>query len=116
MSLRFRYSRKFAVHRAVVCSQSPVFDAMLKHGFKEATSSHIDLPDDDLAAVQRLLAFLYLRGYDDKKDQNLQNGKAIPSDGDEPDVVVGNNLDVFMVADKFEFVPLKNLARSRLIH
>jgi len=73
------------------------------------------LPDDDLAAVQRLLAFLYLRGYDDKKDQNLQNAKVIPSDGDEPDVVVGNNLDVFMVADKFEIVPLKNLARSRLI-
>jgi hypothetical protein len=26
--------RNFEVHRAVVCSQSPVFDAALKHDFK----------------------------------------------------------------------------------
>jgi len=38
--------RKFAVHRAVVCSQSPVFDAMLKHGFKVNNPSGItfDVP------------------------------------------------------------------------
>lgn len=83
---------------------------------KEASSSRIDLPDDELAAVQRLLAFLYLQDYDDKEDPSFQEAKVISSDGDEPDLAAENNLEVFMAADKFEIPPLKSLARSRLIN
>ncbi|KAI9701780.1 MAG: hypothetical protein M1836_001124 [Candelina mexicana] len=51
------------VHRAIVCSQSPVLAAAVDGPFQEAQSSVIELHDDDLNTVRLALSFLYSRKY-----------------------------------------------------
>ncbi|KAJ6134487.1 hypothetical protein N7523_000809, partial [Penicillium sp. IBT 18751x] len=108
--------RKFAVHRAIVCSQSSVFDAAVKGGFKEAASSQIDLPDDELATIQRVVTFLYIRDYDDRGIPDIEDKRSVSCEEKDSHAVLWNNLGVFMAADKFDITPLKQLARTRLIN
>ncbi|KAJ5244798.1 hypothetical protein N7489_004894 [Penicillium chrysogenum] len=108
--------RKFAVHRAIVCCQSSFFDAAVKGGFKEAASSQIDLPDDELATIQRVVTFLYIRDYDDTGIPDIEDKKSVSVEDEDSHAVLWNNLGVFMAADKFDIAPLKQLARNRLIN
>ncbi|KAF9872000.1 hypothetical protein CkaCkLH20_10632 [Colletotrichum karsti] len=57
--------RTFKAHRAIVCPQSSFFDKAFSSGFKEASSSTINLPEDDPDVLQRLLQFLYTGNYDE---------------------------------------------------
>ncbi|KAJ6050636.1 uncharacterized protein N7446_010745, partial [Penicillium canescens] len=107
--------QKFQVHRAIVCSQSPFFDAAVKGGFKEASLSHVDLPDDELATIQRVVSFLYLQDYEDTDRSHFQNRKCPSGIDMEPHAAMWNNLGVFMAADKFDISCLKTLARSRIM-
>ncbi|KKY13185.1 putative btb poz domain protein [Diplodia seriata] len=58
----------YNVHRAIVCGQSPVLANACKpeHGFKEATTGTIDLPNDEPEAVKAMLVFLYTGSYTTK--------------------------------------------------
>ncbi|KAJ5318321.1 hypothetical protein N7476_004741, partial [Penicillium atrosanguineum] len=98
--------KNFQVHRAIVCSQSSFFDAAVKGGFKEAYLSHVDLPDDELGTIQRVVSFLYLQDYQETDESHSEI-----RDSDS----MWNNLGVFMAADKFDISILKDFARSRII-
>lgn len=109
----------FNVHRAIVCSQSPFFDAALKDGFKvsdvfnamciannnlkEADLSHVDLPHDDVDTISRVLSFCYFQDY----------GQA---DDIEPVKMAKNHFLVYLAADKFGILPLQELATTRIVN
>lgn len=47
--------RKWAVHRAIICSRSGFFNGACRNWFKEAHSGIIDLSEDDEEAVERMV-------------------------------------------------------------
>ncbi|KAF9243988.1 hypothetical protein DTO006G1_7242 [Penicillium roqueforti] len=88
----------------------------VKGGFREASLSHVDLPDDELATIQRVVSFLYHQDYEDTDGSYFQNRKCASGNGMEPHAAMWNNLGVFMAADKFDISRLKILARSRIMN
>ena len=52
-------NEKFHVHRAILSMNSPVFEAMFKSQFKEATSSEIPLPEKKANEVLDFLKQIY---------------------------------------------------------
>ena len=52
---------KFHVHRLILSMNSPVFKAMFKSQFKEATSKEIPLPDKKAGEVLDLLKLIYFK-------------------------------------------------------
>ncbi|QPC61745.1 hypothetical protein HYE67_003976 [Fusarium culmorum] len=65
--------REFSAHRAIVCSQSSVFDKAMGSNFMarprtlciEATTQSIELQEDNPYIVERFLEFLYTGNYTD---------------------------------------------------
>ncbi|KAJ5703862.1 hypothetical protein N7493_011000 [Penicillium malachiteum] len=104
--------KTFHLHRAIVCSQSSFFDAAVKYPFKEASLSHVDLPDDNLATVQPVISFFYLQDYQDLDESRLESRDYTSPRDEELHKAMWNNLGVFMAADKFDISPLKDFARS----
>ncbi|KFY88491.1 hypothetical protein V498_06764 [Pseudogymnoascus sp. VKM F-4517 (FW-2822)] len=58
------HGRWWNVHRAVICTASPVFAAMVDGEFKNGV---IDLPADEPDIVELMLRFLYQSKYDDTR-------------------------------------------------
>ncbi|KAJ5105785.1 hypothetical protein NUU61_003132 [Penicillium alfredii] len=100
--------RDFAVHRAVVCSQSTFFDAAMKGGFKEGATSRIELLEDDPEIIERVLNFCYLQ------DESMYPGGYIV-DFSDLETLIRTQLAVWVAADKFHIPALQKLARSRLL-
>ena len=51
---------EFHVHRAILGSQSPVFDAMFQADtFKESKEGRVEIPDIDADVFEQLLAWIY---------------------------------------------------------
>ncbi|GKZ63425.1 hypothetical protein AnigIFM49718_011833 [Aspergillus niger] len=95
----------FKCHRAIICSQSPFFEAALTDGFKETSLSRVDLPCDDVDTIARVLSFCYLQDYsqpDDSANLALEE-------------IFRNHLAVYLAADKFSMIPLRELASSRIV-
>lgn len=88
---------------------------MANHFYKEASLAHVDLPDDELATIQRVVSFLYLQDYEDTHSSHFENRKCASGNDMEPHAAMWDNLGVFMAADKFDISPLKLLARSRIM-
>ncbi|KAE8374930.1 hypothetical protein BDV26DRAFT_295532 [Aspergillus bertholletiae] len=107
--------QNFEVHRAIVCSQSPFFKAAVRGGFKETSSSQVELPDDKLATIQRVISFLYNQDYDEISIFDTQDAKDAITEVVQPCSTVQNNFEVFLAADKFDIPSLKTLAKTRLI-
>ncbi|KAL4902206.1 hypothetical protein BDW74DRAFT_181056 [Aspergillus multicolor] len=55
----------FKVHRAIVCSQSRFFLAAMEDDFKKSKTQAVELPEDDLVTVARMISFLYTADYKD---------------------------------------------------
>ncbi|UZP39222.1 hypothetical protein NXS19_007038 [Fusarium pseudograminearum] len=53
---------EYAVHKAIVCSRSPVFARAIGGVFTEAKTD-IKLPDDDPVAVKMMINYLYTQSY-----------------------------------------------------
>lgn len=53
----------FRVHQNLLCNASPVFQAALAGTFKESSDNSMDLPEEDVAAVNRLVQWLYTKRY-----------------------------------------------------
>ena len=66
-------NEKFHVHRLILSMNSPVFKAMLKSQFKEATSNEIPLPEKKANEVLDVLKYIY-------RDQHLQEPVLITSE------------------------------------
>ncbi|KAJ5766701.1 uncharacterized protein N7511_004317 [Penicillium nucicola] len=83
--------------------------------YKEASLSEVDLPDDDLATIQRVISFLYHQDYQDTSEAQVKSRDCALDHDIEPNAAMWNNLGVFIAADKFDISTLKDLARSRVI-
>ncbi|TLD15304.1 hypothetical protein E2P81_ATG09784 [Venturia nashicola] len=55
--------RRYAVHKAIVCSRSGFFDGACSNPFKESESGTIDLSEDDLEAVDYIVHYFYYLEY-----------------------------------------------------
>ncbi|KAL1955400.1 hypothetical protein VTO42DRAFT_8620 [Malbranchea cinnamomea] len=136
--------RVFHVHRAVVCPQSPFFEAAVNGNFAEAHSKNVTLHEDP-ETIERMLSFMYNRGYDqagrqphaedgdDLTSNDGDSGAREPSDSlriayklalnDNPPpenpntipIIAENNLKVYIAAEKFGVTALKEMALRRLI-
>ncbi|KAL8868283.1 MAG: hypothetical protein Q9174_005090 [Haloplaca sp. 1 TL-2023] len=101
--------KRGGVATLIADDQSPVFDAMCRHFFKESTTHQIDLPEDDPEAFNLTLKYLYtgdFAGY---------NG-FVKNDGQDTDrdVRALRLADVFLLADKYQISDLKELVVSKL--
>ena len=54
-------NEKFHVHRLILSMNSPVFKAMFKSEFKEATDNEIPLPEKNASEVLDFLKQLYIQ-------------------------------------------------------
>ncbi|KAB8212965.1 hypothetical protein BDV33DRAFT_185776 [Aspergillus novoparasiticus] len=96
---------EFKGHRAIICSQSSFFDTTMKEGFKEGKSSEVNLPCDDVNTITCVLSFCYLQDYSEADDSMDLRSEEIAR----------NQFRVYLAADKFTILPLRELACSRII-
>ncbi len=54
----------FCIHRNLLCNASPVFKAALAGNFRESSDLSMDLPEEDLGSVNRLVQWLYTQCYE----------------------------------------------------
>ena len=54
----------FYIHRHLLCNASPVFKAAFAGKFKESSELSMDLPDEDVGSVNRLVQWLYTKCYE----------------------------------------------------
>ncbi|PWY81871.1 hypothetical protein BO70DRAFT_362307 [Aspergillus heteromorphus CBS 117.55] len=124
----------FKVHRVIVCCQSRFFAAALRNDFKEAITQTIELPDDDLETVERVISYLYIQDYMSTGHivplsctSDLQTGSVDPEEtsnspesdshghwtADPTAAEAYNNFRVYLAADKYGITSLKDLAAKR---
>ncbi|KAM0805976.1 hypothetical protein BDR22DRAFT_884382 [Usnea florida] len=93
--------RSFKVHRAIVCSQSKVLAAMCDSGFRESSTSILQLEHDDPVTVERMITFLYTGWYCYEDSLPLAR-----------DHLIADTL-VYSIADKYDTKGLKVLAKAK---
>ena len=88
----------FRVHRNLLCNASPVFKAALAGNFRESSDHSMDLPEEDIGSVNRLVQWLYTKRYQ--------------LDGCRPEVnlhaIFWQLARLNALADKHDFVTLRN--------
>lgn len=55
--------RRYAVHRAIICSRSGFFDGAVSHPFRESITGEIDLSEDEPEAVEHMVNYFYHLDY-----------------------------------------------------
>ncbi|KXT08474.1 hypothetical protein AC579_4432 [Pseudocercospora musae] len=91
---------QWAVHKAIICTQSDFFNACSKN-FKEAEEGVIKMPDDNKHAVDALITYLYKADYDDE----LAVKDLAP-------IVL--SVHVHSIADKYNVTDLAELAAAKV--
>ncbi|EXJ70004.1 uncharacterized protein A1O5_07077 [Cladophialophora psammophila CBS 110553] len=61
----------FKVHTVVVCTQSPFFNTACSGPWKESQNTIVDLAEDDIEVVRRMIEFFYRADYTDFKDEKF---------------------------------------------
>jgi len=65
---------EFKVHKAIVCTQSPVLAAASNGSFQEAATNTIYIDEFDAGTVKRMVVFMYGEDYDDNtKEGGLES-------------------------------------------
>ena len=54
----------FYIHRSLLCKASPVFKAAFAGKFRESSDFSMDLPDEDVGSLNRLVQWLYTKSYE----------------------------------------------------
>ncbi|KAF5685943.1 kelch repeat BTB domain-containing protein [Fusarium circinatum] len=65
-------NNRYQVHRNILCARSKFFDVSCDRDFKESNGV-IELPDDDPAAVQKMIGYIYNIEYAPTTTQMLDN-------------------------------------------
>lgn len=86
--------KKFQVHKAIITSRSPVFEAMLKHDMKEKGENRIKITDITSEVMEEVLRFMYAA-----KVNNIEN--------------MAN--DLLFAAEKYSIPGLKELCIKTLL-
>lgn len=53
----------FYIHRNLLCNASPVFKAAFAGKFRESSELSMELPDEDVDSLNRLVQWLYTKRY-----------------------------------------------------
>ncbi|KAL4779947.1 BTB/POZ protein [Aspergillus varians] len=119
----------FKVHQSILCTQSSFFKAAMGGNFKEGIAHTVDLPDDSLETVERVLSFLYFNDYNTeahemdlsahlKALEAAADGSGTDANGaDDPDAIIPtyNHIQVYLAADKYGIPALKDFAANRFL-
>ncbi|KAK5467446.1 hypothetical protein LTS15_000419 [Exophiala xenobiotica] len=62
---------EFKVHRAIMCSGSPMLLAACNGSFKEAEDGRVKFPEEDPKILSRVICFLYTGEYNDDVAENF---------------------------------------------
>ncbi|RDL31410.1 uncharacterized protein BP5553_09619 [Venustampulla echinocandica] len=132
--------QEFNVHKAIVCSQSPVLAAAVDGDFQEARTNTIDIKEFDAWTVERMVAFMYMKDYDlDAEERQLESvfepdnttvGAIDQDDKDDsslppstpldshltapPGVILLGHVQVNAIADYYNVPLLKELANTKI--
>ncbi len=66
----------FYIHRNLLCNASPVFKAALAGTFRESSDLSMDLPDEDVGSLNRLVQWLYTKRYEVDNYDSEENLRA----------------------------------------
>jgi len=75
--------RRYAVHRAIICSRSGFFDGAVSHPFRESITGEIDLSEDEPEAVEHMVNYFYHLDYL-KTKRSSRSSRASSSAGSRP--------------------------------
>ncbi|KAL2142003.1 hypothetical protein VTI28DRAFT_1693 [Corynascus sepedonium] len=64
--------RTFRLHRAIICSQSPIFETACSGGFRESTTGRITIEEVDPDILAKFVEFIYTGNYADEDHLNSQ--------------------------------------------
>ncbi|KAF5233474.1 hypothetical protein FAUST_8159 [Fusarium austroamericanum] len=78
---------KYAVHKAIVCSRSPLFAAACDGELKETKTGAINLPNDDPIAVKMMIRYLYTQNYVPPETSDASESKTNSTQKFEPEHV-----------------------------
>ncbi|CAG0905770.1 unnamed protein product, partial [Cyprideis torosa] len=84
--------RKFAVHKAILAAQSPVFASMFQHEMVEKQTGEVRINDISADVIEELLRFMYTG--------NVKN--------------IEKNRELFAAAAKYNLEALKKICEKRL--
>ncbi|XP_035232025.1 speckle-type POZ protein B-like [Stegodyphus dumicola] len=85
-------SRRFSVHKFILCSQSSVFCRMFKTEMTESRNSQVEIPDVDPDIMHQMLLFLYTGNVEKLSEETV--------------------IQLYGVADKYDVSALKNVCLS----
>ncbi|KAK0837997.1 hypothetical protein LTS02_017858 [Friedmanniomyces endolithicus] len=83
--------RRFRVHRAIVCSRSPVWAAAAEGGFKEMETKIVEVDIVDPDTLHRALTYLYTGTYG---DADVPTSNAVALDSEHNSILEASGLDV----------------------
>lgn len=95
--------KRYAVHRAIVCSRSGFFDGACSSPFREAETGIIDLSEDDPEAVEHMVNYFYHLDYLNKlksrRSSYRSSRPASPSSPRSPTRRLSKKLNLALVED-----------------
>ncbi|KAK5710263.1 hypothetical protein LTR17_019033 [Elasticomyces elasticus] len=97
--------QEWAVHKAIVCLQSPFFEKHCDEGWMQGEEDVTPLPDDDPHVVDAMIRYFYTFDYSDEDHVKPEDLEGIPS------IVL--DVLVHMIADKNAIPSLEKLAASK---
>ncbi|KAE8355900.1 hypothetical protein BDV28DRAFT_145699 [Aspergillus coremiiformis] len=114
--------KQFRVHKAVICSQSPVLAAACDGNFQEALSGTIDVTQFDTSTVDCMIQFLYAGEYDCSRaaertcpaDGTMDEDLAQAISGSTMAVMLLPHIHVAAIADYYNVSALKENVNERI--
>ncbi|KAH7317410.1 hypothetical protein BKA65DRAFT_466379 [Rhexocercosporidium sp. MPI-PUGE-AT-0058] len=119
--------QEFKVHKAIVCTQSPVLAAACDGSFQEAATNSINIDEFEAATVKRMIEFMYTKEYDDgmeKRGSEDVDSSNLPASTHVDSLcaitpamtteMVLHHVRVNAIADYYDIPLLKQLANTKI--
>ncbi|KAG9256221.1 BTB/POZ protein [Emericellopsis atlantica] len=104
--------QEFKVHRAILCSKSPVFEAELHGSFKEAATGVIEIKEFLPETVKQMVQFQYMGDY----ECNTKDDASVDDPGEQwaASDSVRQHVRVNSIADYYNLPTLLSLSRENV--